>query len=68
MHVNGGQAPRGSELLSLTFCNGTLAERGVYVYDGYMMYLTRYHKARSTSNHEFYVVRYLSLEAGKLLF
>jgi hypothetical protein len=68
MYITGGQAPRGSEIFSIDHCNGAFTERGVYVYDGFMAYLTRYHKARATTNYEFYVMRYLPIEAGKLLF
>lgn len=68
MYITGGQAPRGTEIFSIGHCNGASAERGVYVYDGFMAYLTQYHKARAASNFEFYVMRYLPLAAGKLLF
>ncbi|KAJ9655925.1 hypothetical protein H2201_008698 [Coniosporium apollinis] len=68
LYVDGGQAPRSTELLSIEFCNGPATERGVYVYEGSMIYVTRHHKARKNTNKEFYVVRYLPAAAGKILF
>jgi hypothetical protein len=68
MYTLGGQAPRSTELFSLECCNGPSTERGVYVYNGFMIYVTRHHKAKKSTNKEFNVARFLPTQAGKLLF
>jgi hypothetical protein len=64
----GGQGPRATELLSLEYCNGQSSQRGVYVYNGFMIYVTRHHKAKRSTNNEFTVVRFLPAKVGKLLY
>ncbi len=68
MYVTGGQAPRGPELLSLRCQNGPTAQRGIFAYDGYLMYLTRHHKAKRSTNREFIVARFLPVYVGRLVF
>jgi hypothetical protein len=68
LHATGGQAPRSTELFSLEYENGSSTERGVYVYNGRMAYVTRYHEARRSTNKEFNVVRFLPPRPGLLLF
>jgi hypothetical protein len=64
----GGQAPRATEILSLEWCNGQSTERGIYVYDGFMIFVIRHHKAKRSTNNEFTVVRFLPAKVGKLLY
>src|SRR2546430_14004130 len=54
-----GQGPRATELFTLECTNGSATWRGVYVYNGYMMYISRYHKSRHVTDRDFHVVRYL---------
>jgi hypothetical protein len=68
MYCLGGQKPRGTEYFTLQHCNGASSERGVYAYGGYMLYITRHHKAKHSTNQEFNVVRYLPYRARKLLY
>jgi hypothetical protein len=68
LHTAGGQAPRGTELFSREHQYGASTERGVYVYNGHMVYVTRYYKAKRSTNKEFNVVRFLLARAGVLLF
>jgi hypothetical protein len=68
MYALCGQAPRATELLSIECCNGKSTERGVYVYNGFMVYVIRHHKAKKSTNKEFMVVRFLPAKAGKPLF
>jgi len=68
LHTTGGQALRSTELFSLEYQNGSSTERGVYVYNGRMAYVTCYHKARRSTNKEFNVVRFLPPRPGLLLF
>ncbi|KFZ14298.1 hypothetical protein V501_03307, partial [Pseudogymnoascus sp. VKM F-4519 (FW-2642)] len=46
-------------LLGLEIQNGPSTERGIYVWNGFVVYLTRHHKAKRSNNREFYVVRFL---------
>ncbi|KJZ69022.1 hypothetical protein HIM_11581 [Hirsutella minnesotensis 3608] len=64
----GGQKPRGSELLSLYCVNGQHGPRAIYVYNASMIYIVRHHKAKSTTNCEFIVARFLPVEVGHVLF
>ncbi|OHW95957.1 hypothetical protein CSPAE12_05386 [Colletotrichum incanum] len=59
IHLTGGQAARGSELASVKYQNGTSTPRGVYVYSGALVLITRHHKTRHTTNNEFQVARFL---------
>jgi hypothetical protein len=68
MYCLGGQSPRGTEFFSLLHSNEPSAERAIYVYGGYLIYITRYHKSRRTTNQEFVIVRYLPYRAGYLLY
>ncbi|PMD29294.1 hypothetical protein L207DRAFT_549890 [Hyaloscypha variabilis F] len=57
-----------TELLSLEYCNGQLSQRGIYVYNGFMIYVIQYYKAKRSTNNEFTVIRFLLGRLGKLLF
>ncbi|KAJ5606699.1 hypothetical protein N7510_009480 [Penicillium lagena] len=48
--------------------NTTSTKRGVYLYRGSIIYLTRHHKAKLTNNWEFYVARFLPSWAGHVVF
>jgi hypothetical protein len=63
-----GQGPRVMELLTLECTNGSATWRGIYVYNGYMMYVSRYHKSRHITDPDFQVARYFPHQAGKLLY
>lgn len=67
LYLLGGQAPRSTELFSLECWNGPATPRSIYVHAGSMLYVTRHHKARQSSNQEFQVVRYLPRKAASLL-
>lgn len=68
MYLLGGQAPRSTELFSLECQNGPSSSRGIYVHGGHMTFVTRHHKARHATNHEFQIARFLPHEAGHVLF
>ncbi|KAK0370042.1 hypothetical protein CLIM01_12595 [Colletotrichum limetticola] len=68
VHLTGGQAARGSELASVQYQNGTSTPRGVYVYSGALLLITRHHKTRHTTNNEFQVARFLPDVVGRLLY
>jgi hypothetical protein len=68
IYLHGGQAPRGTELSALQHSNGSSMSRGVCVYGRKMVLIYRHAKSRRTTNHEFYVVRFLPDEVGRLLY
>ncbi|KAH7196219.1 hypothetical protein BKA60DRAFT_660557 [Fusarium oxysporum] len=50
-----GQSPRWPDLSSLTCVNREWGMRGIFVYNGSMIYLIRHHKAKRSTNREFVV-------------
>lgn len=67
IHVQGGQPARGPELLSIRFRNGGLQERNIYVMDGQMTIITRYHKSQSLNDRPKIVPRFLPWRCGQIL-
>ncbi|EXK26248.1 hypothetical protein FOMG_17150 [Fusarium oxysporum f. sp. melonis 26406] len=63
-----GQTPRIRELFSLEYENGLNTTCGVHVWGGYMAYIICHHKAKRLTNREFYVVRFLPVRLGHVLF
>jgi hypothetical protein len=68
MYALCGQVPRATELFSLECCNGQSSQRGIYAYNGFMIYVIRHHKAKRSTNNEFTVVRFLPAKVGRLLY
>ena len=68
LHTTGGQVLRAPKLLSLEVQNGSATERRVYVWNGFIIYLTRHHKAKRSTNREFIVVRLLPVRLGYVLY
>jgi len=64
LYMTGGQVPRAIELTSIWHKNGEMTERGIYVYRGSIMYVTRYSKAKKSTNKEFVVARFLPYSVG----
>ncbi|KAH9204432.1 hypothetical protein DL95DRAFT_496407 [Leptodontidium sp. 2 PMI_412] len=64
--TDGGQVARVSELASLECGNGPSTDRGLYVYNGSIIFITRHHKAKRSTNREFNVVRFLSARGGQV--
>jgi hypothetical protein len=50
MYLRGRQAPRVTEFFSMLCWNGASSSRGLYLYRGSMLYITRHSKARKTTN------------------
>lgn len=63
-----GQLPRASELLSLECTNGSATLRGIYAWDGYLIYVIRHHKAKRITNREFVVARFLPVQLGQSMY
>ncbi|KAK2035687.1 hypothetical protein LZ31DRAFT_486309, partial [Colletotrichum somersetense] len=68
VHLTGRQAARGSKLASVKYQNGTSVQRGVYIYSGALVLITRHHKTRHITNNEFQVARFLPDVVGRLLY
>ncbi|KAJ3454070.1 hypothetical protein MRS44_018702 [Fusarium solani] len=68
LHTACGQTPRVRELFSLECENGPSTTCGVYVWACYMVYVIRHHKAKRLTNREFYVVRFLPVRLGRVLY
>jgi hypothetical protein len=68
LHTSRGQAPRAPDLLGLEIQNGPSTKRGIYVWNGFVVYLTRHHKAKRSNNREFYVVRFLPARLGHIMY
>lgn len=47
VHLTGGQPARGPELLLVRWRNGVTQDRNLYVIDGQVVVVTRYHKSQS---------------------
>jgi hypothetical protein len=45
IYVTSGQPARGEEITLIRHRNGFLQERNIFVIDGQMMFVTRYHKS-----------------------
>jgi hypothetical protein len=67
-YLSGGQLPRVSELFSLECENGPVSARGLYVYNAHVVYIIRHHKAKRSTNREFYVARYLPARASRVVY
>lgn len=53
MHVLSGQSARGPKMLSIECENGPASLRGIFVYAGRIVYVTRHYKTRRATNNEF---------------
>ncbi|KAH7199165.1 hypothetical protein BKA60DRAFT_411898, partial [Fusarium oxysporum] len=68
LYTSCGQTPRVLELLSLECENGPNTICGIHVWGGYVVYVIRHHKAKRLTNREFYVVRFLPIRLGRVLY
>lgn len=68
MHITGGQPARGPELLSLRHSNTVKGvHRGVFIENGLMVFVARYHKGYTMSGEVKIIHRYLPREVGEIL-
>lgn len=67
VHITSGQPGRGSEILSMRHRNGMLQDRNVYVVDGQVMTVVRYHKSQSQWDKPRVVPRFLPPELGLVM-
>lgn len=68
MHLCGGQPARGPEILSIRHCNTPNGEsRDIFVENGLIVFVTRYHKGYAISGNTKIIYRYLPRAVGELL-
>ncbi|KFA78363.1 hypothetical protein S40288_09973, partial [Stachybotrys chartarum IBT 40288] len=62
-----GQAVRIRELFSVEYENSPTSQRGIFFWNGKMLYVIRHHKAKRITNHEFHVARFLPARLAMVL-
>jgi RecQ family ATP-dependent DNA helicase len=68
MHIVGGQPARGPEIMSIRHSNTRKGgHRNIFVEDGMMVFVTRYHKGYQMSGDVKIIHRYIPREVGELL-
>lgn len=68
VHITGGQPGRGTELLSLQWCNTVHGlRRNIFVKDGLISFVTFYHKGYSITNSAKIIHRYLPKEISEMM-
>ncbi|KAG9385482.1 RecQ Superfamily II DNA helicase [Pyrenophora tritici-repentis] len=68
MHMTGGQPARGPELLSVRHSNTVQGgHRNIFIEDGMVVFVTRYHKGYKVSGDVKIIHRYLPREVGELV-
>jgi len=67
MHVTGGQPARSPEILSLRYKNGLSQDRNIFVLDGLVMSVTRYHKTLLQWDVPKAVPRFMPWRVGQLV-
>jgi len=66
-HTTAGQPARGTEITTARFQNGFLQDRNVYVIDGRVVFITRYHKSQSQWDKPKVIPRFLPWRVGQLM-
>ncbi|KAH7231095.1 hypothetical protein BKA59DRAFT_497663 [Fusarium tricinctum] len=59
IHFRAGLPGRGTEVTSIRYLNSKLSKRNVFFYDGQMIIVISYNKARASNNYAFYIIRYV---------
>jgi hypothetical protein len=67
VHVTGGQPARGTEITILRYLNAQQNMRNVYIQDGRVVLVTRYHKAQVSTGQLRVIPRFLPTGVGQLL-
>ena len=68
MHISGGQPARGPEILSCRHRNTAAgSHRNVFIEDGQVVFVTKYHKGEQMSRDVKIIHRYLPYEVGELV-
>ena len=67
LHITSGQPARRPEFLGLRWCNKQADKRNIFVHDGYLLFLLRYHKSLNMTNSSRFPVRFLLHQVAELL-
>ena len=67
IHTTWGQPARGTEVLSIRFQNGTFQDRNVFVVDGQVVLITRYHKSQALLDRPKVIPRWPASSVAQLL-
>ena len=69
VHLTAGAPARGTEVLSVQHTNGadSRAQRGIFVENGMVAFVTRYHKGYSSSQKMKVIHRYVPQEVGEIV-
>ncbi|CAN9443013.1 unnamed protein product [Alternaria alternata] len=65
-HVTGGQPARGTEVTTTRFRNGYVQDRNIYVIDGQVVFISRYHKSQAMWDKPKVIARFLPWRVGQL--
>jgi len=66
-HTTGGQPARGTEVTTARFRNGCFQDRNVFVIDGQVVLVTRYHKSQALFDKPKVIPRFLPWRVGQLV-
>jgi hypothetical protein len=67
IHITSGQPSRGTEITSIRHANGLVQDRNIYVINGQVITVTRYHKSQSQWDKPRVVPRFLPPRLGQVL-
>ncbi|KAK5111071.1 hypothetical protein LTR85_012290 [Meristemomyces frigidus] len=67
VHTTGGQPARGTEITTARHRNGFLQDRNVFVMDGQVVFVSRYHKTQSLWDKPRVIPRFLPWRVGQLV-
>lgn len=67
VHTTGGQPARGTEIATARHRNGFLQDRNVFVMDGQVVFVSRYHKTQSLWDKPRVIPRFLPWRVGQLI-
>ncbi|EXM12282.1 hypothetical protein FOTG_19217 [Fusarium oxysporum f. sp. vasinfectum 25433] len=62
IHFRASLPGRGTEVTSIRYLNPKLSIRNVFFYDGRIIIIISYNKARASNNYAFYIVRYVPMD------
>ena len=67
IHMTAGQPARGEEITPIRHQNGFLQDRNIYMLDGQVMVVTRYHKSQALFGAPKVIPRFLPWKVGQLM-
>jgi hypothetical protein len=67
VHVEYRQPGQGPEIMTMQHCNGLLQDCNIFIVDGAVMTVVRYHKSQSQWDKPKVVLRFLPLKLGQIM-